>query len=442
VCSDGVDHGGERRVWLAARARRDVQAAGQPRLVDRLGRQGGVGSIAELGHERDADTARGERSGSGEVAREGHRIGLEARGGARAPDDFALERLTAALEGAEAALCANSGMTAIAACLRQLLRPGERVVAGRDLFGPTYEVLTIDLARWVVACDLVDATDLDAVDRALAGQDVAVLFAETISNPRLRVVDVAALARLAHEHGALLVIDNTFASPAICRPLELGADLVVESLTKYVAGHYDCRVGVVAGSAELVEPIRPEMLRTGQLPSPFEAWLCVRGAQTFPLRVEAASQSAARLAKWLEQEPAVEAVLYPGLASHPDHAVASRTLETGFGGVLSFELRGGRRAVEQLVDELRLIGLASSLGGVATIVNHPTSTTHSDLSDDEKRSMGIHDGLVRLAVGIERTDDLVVDLERGLRPLGRRRRPLLPRSLGSHLPGDPGSARP
>jgi cystathionine beta-lyase/cystathionine gamma-synthase len=343
------------------------------------------------------------------------------------PNHAALERLMAALEGAEAALCANGGMTAIAGCLRHLLRPGDRVVAARKLFGPTLGLLTVDLPHWGAACDLVEATDLNTVDQALREHDVAVVYAETISNPRLRVVDIAALAELAHHHHALLVIDNTFASPALCRPLELGADLVVESLTKYVGGHYDCLVGVVAGRAELVEAMRPAMLRAGQLPSPFEAWLCVRGAQTFPLRVAASSQSAARLASWLEGQAGVEAVLYPGLSSHPDHATATRTLQGGFGGVLSFELKGGRAAVERFVDELQLIKLVSSLGGVATTVNHPASTSHRNLDDAQKRQGGIHDRLMRLAVGIEAIDDVIGDLQHALAAAGRIARPVVAR---------------
>lgn len=330
------------------------------------------------------------------------------------PNHVALERLVATLEGAEAALCANGGMTAIACCLRALLRPGGRVLAARDVFGPTLGLLTVDLPHWGAECELVDACDIDAVERALRATQFAVVYAETISNPRLRVVDVPALAELSHRHDALLVIDNTFASPLLCRPLELGADLVVESLTKYVGGHYDCIVGAIAGSAELVEPMRPAMLRAGQLPSPFEAWLCARGAQTFPLRTAASSNTAARLASWLEDQPAVAAVLYPGLRSHPDNETALRTLQGGFGGVLSLELRGGRPAVERFIDALQLIRLVSSLGGVATTVNHPASTSHRNLTAVEKRHAGIHEGLVRLAVGIEAPDDIIRDLERAL----------------------------
>lgn len=326
------------------------------------------------------------------------------------PNHWAVERLMVTLEGAEAALCTNGGMTAIAGCLRHLLRPGDRLVAARELFGPTLDLLTVDLPRWGVACDLVDATDLSAVEAALRARDVSVVYAEIISNPRLRVIDVAALAELTSRHQALLVVDNTFASPALCRPLELGADVVVESLTKYVGGHYDCLVGVIAGSGRLVEPMRPAMLRTGQLPSPFDAWLCVRGAQTFPLRLEAASRSAAHLATWLEAQAPVTAVLYPGLLSHPDHATAKRVLHDGFGAMLSFELRGGRAACERFLAELQLVELVTSLGGVKTTVNHPLSTSHRGLSDEDRRRSGIHEGLVRLAVGIEAIDDIIGDL--------------------------------
>ncbi len=341
-----------------------------------------------------------------------------AYGSLGGPNHAALERLLATLEGAEAALCTNGGMTAIAGCLRHVLRPGSRVVAAQALFGPTIGILTADLPEWGVRCDLVDVTDLEAVERSLAAAPTALVYAETLSNPRLRVADVAALAELAHRHGALLAVDNTFASPAFCRPLERGADLVIESLTKYLGGHYDCLVGVVAGRAALVEAMRPAMLRAGQLPSPFEAWLCLRGAQTFPLRMAAATANASRLAVWLEGHPAVAGVLYPALASHPDHAVARRTLPDGCGAVMAFTLHGGRAAVERLVEALDLVALVSSLGGVATTANHPLSTSHRDLSAAARRRCGIHDGLVRLAVGIEAYDDLQADLERGLAAAG------------------------
>lgn len=329
------------------------------------------------------------------------------------PNHDALERLVAALEGSEAAVCANGGMTAIASCLRHLLRPGDCIVAARDLFGPTLGLLTVDLPDWGVECDFADATDLDSVELALSERDVSVLYAETISNPCLRVVDVAALADAAHRHGALLVVDNTFASPALCRPLRFGADVVIESLTKYVGGHYDCVVGAIAGRASVVEPMQPAMLRAGLLPSPLEAWLCVRGAQTFPLRISRCSETAATIAAWLEDRVEVEGVLYPGLRSHPDHAAAGRMLSLGFGGVLSFEL-SGRPAVERFVGELGLVELVSSLGGVATTVNHPASTSHRNLREDERAAIGIHDGLLRLAVGIESVDDILHDLDSAL----------------------------
>lgn len=344
------------------------------------------------------------------------------------PNHVALERLVAELEGSEAAICANGGMTAIASCLRHLLGPGDRILAARDLFGPTLGLLTVDLPSWGVECDVVDATDLNRVEEALEARDVAVLYVETISNPLLRVVDVASLAEAAHGHGALLVVDNTFASPALCQPLRLGADVVVESLTKYIGGHYDCIAGAIAGTRSVVEPMRPAMLRAGQLPSPFEAWLCARGAQTFPLRVAASSDSAAAVAAWLEHRTEVERVLYPGLPSHPDHPTAARTLTSGFGGVLSFEL-SGRDAVERFIEQLSVIELVSTLGGVATTVNHPASTTHRNLDDDERAAIGIHDRSLRLAVGLEAIEDILGDLEQGLvvpanaapRPDARRR---------------------
>jgi cystathionine beta-lyase/cystathionine gamma-synthase len=330
------------------------------------------------------------------------------------PNHDALEELCSTLEHAEASVATNGGMTAIFGALFTHLRPGDRLVASYNLFGPTLRILS-ELRRYDIGIALVDGCDLDAVERALE-EPTRVLLVETASNPRLRVADVPALAQLAHDGGALLFVDNTFASPLVCRPLEHGADLVLESLTKLVVGHYDALAGLVAGPRELVEPVRANALLAGWLAGPFEAWLAVRGAETLGVRVRQASENAAELADWLVDRPEVLAVHYPGRADHPDHAVARRIFWAGAAGaLLAFEIDGGRAEINRMLRAFEHIRLVTSLGGVATTVNHPVSTSHRDIDDETRARSGIHPGLLRLAVGIEGLDALKADLARGLR---------------------------
>jgi cystathionine beta-lyase/cystathionine gamma-synthase len=334
------------------------------------------------------------------------------------PNHDALESLGRALEQADAAVAVNGGMTAIFGALFTHLPPGGRIVASYNLFGPTLQLLN-ELRRHDIEIALVDGCDLDEVHRALR-EPTRVLLVETASNPRVRVADIPALARLAHDAGALLFVDNTFASPLVCRPLEHGADLVLESLTKFVAGHYDALAGLVAGRRELVEPVRANAFLTGWLTGPFEAWLTVRGAQTVGVRVRQASENAAALADWLFDQPEVLAVNYPGRADHPDHGVARRIFSPdAMGALLAFEIDGGRDEVNRMVRALEHIRLVTSVGGVATTINHPASTSHRDVDDDTRDRSRIHPGLLRLAVGIEDVDILRADLARGLRAAKR-----------------------
>ena len=329
------------------------------------------------------------------------------------PNHDALESLGCVLERAEAAVAVNGGMTAIFGALFTHLRPGDRIVASHHLFGPTLQLLT-ELRRHDIVTTLVDGCDLAAVDRALA-EPARVVLVETMSNPRLRVPDIPALASLAHDAGALLFVDNTFASPAVCRPLEHGADLVLESLTKFVVGHYDALGGLVAGSSELVEPVRANAFLTGWLTGPFEAWLAVRGAQTLGVRVRQASENAAALADWLADRGEVTAVHYPGRSDHPDHAVARRILAPGTdGAMLSFELDGGRDEINRMLHAFEHIRLVASLGGVATTINSPVRASHRDIDDETRERAGIHPKLLRLSVGIEDLATLQADLARGL----------------------------
>jgi cystathionine beta-lyase/cystathionine gamma-synthase len=330
------------------------------------------------------------------------------------PNHDALDELGCAIEQAESAVAVNGGMTAIFGALFTHVPPGDRIVASYNLFGPTLRLLD-ELRRHDIKITLVDGCDLDEVERALA-QPTRVVLVETASNPRVRVADIPALALLAHDAGALLFVDNTFASPALCRPLEHGADLVLESLTKFVAGHYDALAGLVAGRRELVEPVRANAFLTGWLSGPFEAWLTLRGAQTMGVRVRQASENAAALADWLSDQPEVLSVSYPGRADHPDHTVARRiSAPDAAGALLAFEIDGGRDEVSRMVRAFEHIRLVTSLGGVATTINHPTSTSHRDIDDATRTWSGIHPGLLRLAVGIEDLDTLRADLARGLR---------------------------
>lgn len=340
------------------------------------------------------------------------------------PNHDALEELCSGLEHAEASVATNGGMTAIFGALFTHLRPGDRLVASYNLFGPTLRLLT-ELRRYDMQLALVDGCDLDAVEGALE-EPTRVLLVETASNPRLRVADIPALALLAHDAGALLFVDNTFASPLVCRPLEHGADLVLESLTKFVVGHYDALAGLVSGCAELVEPVRANAFLTGWLVGPFEAWLALRGAQTLDIRVRQASRNAAALADWLSDRSEVLAVHYPGRPDHPDHHVARRIFwPEAAGALLAFEIGGGRAEINRMLQAFEQIRLVTSLGGMATTVNHPVSTSHRDIDDEARERSGIHPGLVRLAVGIEGLDALQADLARGLsatRSVSRQRR--------------------
>ncbi len=263
---------------------------------------------------------------------------------------------------------------------------------------------------------LVDTTDHDAVGAALAAAPTRVLYAETIANPTTAVADHAALSEVAHRHGASYVVDNTFASPYVCRPLGLGADLVVESATKFLGGHSDLIAGVVAGSPERIAAVERVQIDTGATLGPLEAFLVLRGIMTLAVRVERHAATAAALALWLERHDGVQAVFYPGLPSHPQHAVAARQFRPGVaGGMLAFEVAGGRAAGRAVIDALRLPELTASLGSVHTMVVHPPSTSHRQSSEAELLQAGITPGLLRVSVGLEDLEDLLADFGEALR---------------------------
>ncbi len=326
------------------------------------------------------------------------------------PTTTALGDAYAELAGGEAGIALASGMGAIHAALSSLLHAGDRIVAPVALYGSTRAQLLRTFGGFGVRVDIVDTTDLDAVEAALAAAPTAVLYAETIANPTTLVSDHTALAGLAHRHGAAYVVDNTFASPYVCRPLELGADLVVESATKFLGGHSDVIAGVVAGSAERVALVQRVQIDTGATLGPLEAFLVLRGILTLAIRAERHAATAAALADWLERQEGVRAVLYPGLPSHPQHAVATRQFRPGVaGGMLAFEVEGGREAGRAIIDAMHLPELTASLGSVHTIVVHPPSTSQRQSSEAELLEAGITPGLLRVSVGLEDLEDLQAD---------------------------------
>lgn len=327
------------------------------------------------------------------------------------PNHRALEALFAGIHRAESAVACASGMSALSATFLGLLGSGDKVVASQDLYGSTLNVLR-DLGRFGVVTMTVDISDFVGMERELQGAKLLML--ETSSNPRLRVPDLPRLTELAHRAGAIVVVDNTFASPYHCRPSEHGVDLVMESLTKFINGHSDVMLGAVAGKKDLIEKIRAGAVRMGLVSNPHECWLAVRGAETLAVRMERASANALALAQFLENHPKVRRVHYPGLPSHADHETARKVLRSGFAAMLSFELEPSRQAVNTLLHNLRYIKMALSLGGVNTSLSHPATSSHRFLSPEERDTLGLHDGFLRMSVGIERLEDLQADLARAL----------------------------
>ncbi|RMG51164.1 MAG: aminotransferase class I/II-fold pyridoxal phosphate-dependent enzyme [Acidobacteria bacterium] len=318
----------------------------------------------------------------------------------------------AALEGAEEALLTGSGMAAISTTLCALLQPGQQLIAGRVLYGSTLTLLKRMERRCGMNIRYVDVTNLDEVRDALH-LSTQVVYIETPDNPLLGVADIAGIAALAKKVGALLIVDNTFATPFNQRPLALGADLVIHSATKYLSGHGDLIAGAVVGSRPLVSAVREELKEKGAICGPFTAWLLQRGLKTFALRMERHNANGLAVARFLEQHPRVERVHYPGLPSSPHHALARQQMK-GFGGVLSFEVSGGLEAGMRLVNAVTLCTRAVSLGDAETLIEHPASMTHATVPPEQRRAAGITDGLVRLAVGLEDPEDIIADLDRAL----------------------------
>ena len=328
------------------------------------------------------------------------------------PTVDALGAAMAELEGAEAGACFGSGMGAIHTTLSTLVEAGEHVVSAHALYGGTHSVMASLLPRAGVRTTLVDVTDLDAVEAAMT-DGTKVLYAETIGNPTLPVADLDALAAMARARGARFVVDATFTPPVMLRPLEHGVDVVIHSATKYISGHSDVTAGVVCSDAATIEAVRRATIDMGAVLAPFEAWLTLRGLQTMPLRVDRICANAMAIAKVLEQHARVRRVLYPGLPSHPQHGLAQKLLGDRFGGMLAFEVASldeGRRFLERV----ELASRAASLGGNSTLVVHPASVTHTQLSPEQRAAAGVGEGMIRVSVGIEDRDDLIADFERAL----------------------------
>jgi len=348
----------------------------------------------------------------------------EARFRQAGPDEFVYARYgnptvamfearMAALEGAEDAFATASGMAAVNGALAAMLRAGDHVVAARALFGSCLYILEEVLARFGVAVSFVDGTDLDAW-RAALRPDTRAVFLETVSNPTLEVIDLAAVADLAHAVGATVIVDNVFATPVLSRVLDHGADVVIYSATKHVDGQGRALGGVILGTREMIRgTVEPYMKHTGGAMSPFTAWLMLKGLETIDLRVRAQAATAQRIAEALAGDPRLARLLYPGLADHPQRAVAARLMEAG-GTVLALDLSGGKPAAFRFLDALRIVTISNNLGDAKSIATHPATTTHQRLPDAQKAALGITPGLVRLSVGLEDAEDLLEDLRGAL----------------------------
>ncbi len=329
------------------------------------------------------------------------------------PTVSALQERLAALEGAEACVATASGMSAILACVMGLLKSGDHVVASRGLFGATVQLFGNLLQRFGIETSFVSPVDV-AEWEAAARPATRLFFVETPSNPLTEIIDIAALNAVAKRAGAWLAVDNCFCTPVLQRPLELGADLVIHSATKYLDGQGRVLGGAVLGRKELVMEGVFGFLRTaGPCLSPFNAWVILKGLETLNIRMQAHCAAALQLARWLESQPRVERVYYPGLPSHPQHALARRQQGSG-GGIVSFDVKGGREAAWRVVDAVRMISITANLGDTKSTITHPATTTHGRISPEARAAAGIGEGLLRVAVGLEAIEDIQADLARGL----------------------------
>jgi len=330
------------------------------------------------------------------------------------PTVSAFEQRLAAMEGAECCIATSSGMSAILSCAMGLLKAGDHIVCSAGVFGATVQLFGTILKRFGVETTFVSSSDPAAWRRAVQGS-TRLLFVETPSNPTMEIYDIAALAQVAKQAGALLAVDNVFCTPVLQRPLELGADIVIHSATKYLDGQGRVLGGAVLGKrAAIYEGVFGFLRTAGPTMSPFNAWVILKGLETLRVRIEAQSASAQELARWLEKQPKVERVYYPGLPSHPQHGLAKKQ-QSGFGAIVSFDIKGGKAAAWHVMDATRLLSITANLGDTRSTITHSASTTHGRISQEARNAAGIGDGLLRVAVGLESIEDIKADLARGLK---------------------------
>ena len=324
------------------------------------------------------------------------------------------EQRLASLEGTECCVATASGMSAITATIIGLLQSGDHIVSSRSIFGTTTVLFENIIKKLGIETTFVELSDLSAWEQAIK-PETKLLFLETPSNPLTELVDISALAEVAHKHGCLLAVDNCLCTPALQQPVALGADIVIHSATKYIDGQGRCVGGAVCGTKDVVgEGVYGFLRTTGPTMSAFNAWVFLKGLETLDIRMKAHCASALELAQWLEQQPEVEKVYYPGLLSHPQHELAIKQ-QSDFGGLLSFELKGGQQEGWKLIDATKLLSITANLGDAKSTITHPATTTHGRLTPEQRAEAGISDGLIRIAVGLENIEDIQADLLRGMR---------------------------
>lgn len=322
------------------------------------------------------------------------------------------EKRLAAMEGAERAVATSTGMAAIMAVAMSFLKLGDHVICSRAVFGSTVALFEKYISKFGVSVEFVDLTDLNAWKNAIR-PETKLLFVESPSNPLSEIADIRALADIAHANNALLAIDNSFCTPVLQQPLKLGADLVVYSATKYLDGQGRALGGAVVGNSKLLEDVFGYVRTTGPSMSPFNAWVFLKGLETLRIRMKAHSESAQKVAEWLQTQDKVEKVYFAGLKDHVGHELAKQQ-QKGFSGIVSFEVKGGREGAWKVIDHTQFISITGNLGDAKSTITHPATTTHGKLSDDTKRAAGISEGLIRLSVGLEDADDIIADIQRGL----------------------------
>ena len=333
------------------------------------------------------------------------------------PNTTELEEKIALLEGAEAGLATGSGMAAISTALLTLLKQGDHIISSNTLYGCTFGLITEMFPQYGIEVTLVDGSDLEQIQDAMQ-ENTKVIYLETPANPTMEIIDIKEVSKIAHNHNAKVVVDNTFMTPYLQRPIELGADVVVHSATKFLGGHGDLLAGLIVGTADLIAEMKvPHLKDFGGILGPFDAWLLVRGMKTLALRMEQHNKNAQVVAEYLEKHPLIDHVYYPGLPSHPQYELAKKQMD-GFGGMLAFELKGGVEEGRTLMNNVKMISLAVSLGSIDSLIQHPASMTHSPVPKEERLTAGITDGLVRLHVGIENVEDIIADLDQALKVVG------------------------